>query len=122
MAVASILTLTHKRSMVYKYGCSDTAFNRLGGTALLFWSAIQEAKDRGLDELEMGRSDVDNLGLIAFKEHWGATPSPVTYWTHPNMGTGLPGVLKTKFARHVVGNAPDIVLKTIGRLLYKHVG
>ena len=71
VAVASILTLSHKKSMIYKYGCSNSAFNNLGGTALLFWKTIQEAKENGFDELEMGRSDVDNLGLIAFKEHWG---------------------------------------------------
>ena len=82
VAVASILTLSHRKSMVYKYGCSDAAFNNLGGTALLFWKTIQEAKDRGLEEFEMGRSDVDNLGLIAFKERWGASRKLINYWTY----------------------------------------
>ena len=49
-AVASILTLSHKKSMIYKYGCSNAAFNNLGGTALLFWKTIQEAKGHGLEE------------------------------------------------------------------------
>jgi len=73
VAVASILTLSHKKTMIYKYGCSNVAFNNLGGTSLLFWRTIQEAKDRGFEELELGRSDVDNLGLVAFKERWGAS-------------------------------------------------
>jgi lipid II:glycine glycyltransferase (peptidoglycan interpeptide bridge formation enzyme) len=30
VAVASILTLSHKKTMVYKYGCSDAAANKLG--------------------------------------------------------------------------------------------
>ena len=83
LAVASILTLSHKKTMVYKYGCSDVAFNKFGGTSLLFWKTIQEAKDCGFEELEMGRSDVDNLGLMAFKERWGASGRPISYWTYP---------------------------------------
>ena len=34
--VASILTLRHKDTLVYKYGCSDERFHSLGGTQLLF--------------------------------------------------------------------------------------
>ena len=40
--------------------------------ALPFGDTIQEAKDKGLNELDMGRSDRDNFGLMSFKEHWGA--------------------------------------------------
>src|SRR5579863_2262397 len=66
--VASILTLTYKNTMVYKYGCSDARFHNLGGMAFLFWRAIQDAKSRGIEEFDMGRSDCDNSGLISFKE------------------------------------------------------
>jgi hypothetical protein len=122
VAVASILTLSHKKSMIYKYGCSNAAFNNLGGTALLFWKTIQEAKDQGFEELELGRSDVDNLGLIAFKEHWGASRTLINYWTYPRGGTGLPSVWKKKLARHLVPALPDLAIRTVGRLLYRHIG
>ena len=122
IAVASILTLSHKKSMVYKYGCSDLAFNRLGGTALLFWKAIQEAKELGFQELEMGRSDTENVGLTAFKERWGASRSSVSYWTYPrNDSPGL-SVWKQNVARRVVSSVPDLALETAGSLLYKHIG
>ena len=81
--VASILTLSFKKSMVYKYGCSDAAFHNLGGTSLLFSRAIQEAKESGFEEFEMGRSDTANTGLIAFKEHWGAKGTAIRYWRYP---------------------------------------
>ena len=122
VAVASILTLSHKKAMVYKYGCSDAAFNNLGGTALLFWNTIQEATDNGCEELEMGRSDVDNFGLIAFKEHWGASGTLISYWTYPHSGAGLPSVWKEKLARHLVPTVPDLALRTVGKLLYRHIG
>lgn len=122
VAVASILTISHKKSMVYKYGCSDAAFNNLGGTVLLFWNAIQEAKERGLEEFEMGRSDVDNLGLISFKKHWGASATLVSYWTYPQRGVGLPSVWRTRLGRHVVPALPDSALEMVGSVLYRHIG
>ncbi len=120
--IASMLTLAHKKSMIYKYGCSNAAFHRFGGTALLFWKTIQDAKDRGFEELELGRSDVDNLGLVTFKERWGATRTVIRYWSYPPQPAGLPSVWKKALARHLVPILPDIALETIGGLLYKHVG
>jgi|ERR1022692_1166901 CelD/BcsL family acetyltransferase involved in cellulose biosynthesis len=121
-AVASILTLAHKKSMVYKYGASNAAFNNLGGTALLFWKTIQEAKDGGFEDFEMGRSDFDNLGLIAFKERWGASGRIINYWIYPQRSVGLETVWKKGLARRVVATVPDLALVTVGRLLYRHVG
>ena len=122
VAVASILTLTHKKSMIYKYGCSNAAFNNLGGTALLFWKTIQEAKDRGFEDLDMGRSDVDNRGLIAFKEHWGADATSISYWTYPKRPERHTTGWKKRLAEQVVSTAPELALETVGRLLYRHIG
>jgi CelD/BcsL family acetyltransferase involved in cellulose biosynthesis len=120
--VASILTLSHGKSMVYKYGCSDVAYNNLGGTALLFWRTIQEAKERGLEELELGRSDVPNAGLVTFKERWGATRREISYWTYP--GNHIPELSswQRKMAHRIIPVMPDGALEAVGRLLYKHIG
>ena len=107
--------------MVYKYGCSDPAFNNLGGTALLFWKSIQEAQDRGFEKLDMGRSDVDNPGLVAFKEHWGASGRMIDYWTHPRRSQRLPGIWR-KMTRHAVSAVPDLALELVGKVLYRHIG
>ncbi|MGO9085608.1 MAG: lipid II:glycine glycyltransferase FemX [Candidatus Sulfotelmatobacter sp.] len=120
--VASILTLSHKKSMVYKYGCSDAAFNKFGGMALLFWRTIQEAKERGFEELDMGRSDTDNLGLIAFKGHWGAAAADLTYWTHPCKPVWRARNWGKRLVGQVVSAAPDFALKAVGKLLYRHIG
>ena len=50
--VAGILTLSFKKTMVYKYGGSDAAHHRLGGMPFLFWRAIQGAKAQGIEELD----------------------------------------------------------------------
>lgn len=122
VAVASILTLSHKKSMVYKYGCSDAESNRFGGTALLFWKTIQEAKDGGFEELDLGRSDTENLGLIAFKEHLGAQRAVLHYWTYPHRPSRPTASWKKSLAKRVVSAAPDLALIAVGKLLYRHIG
>jgi CelD/BcsL family acetyltransferase involved in cellulose biosynthesis len=119
--VASILTLSYRKTMVFKYGCSNSAFHRFGGTAFLFWKAMQEAKACGLENFEMGRSDVDNLGLIAFKERWGATPSTINYWTYPQSHGSFSNITR-KLARRMVPMTPNLALEAGGSLLYKHIG
>ena len=81
--IAGILTINHGKKMVYKYGGSDAQFNNLGATPMLFWQAIKDAKDAGMEELDLGRSDLDNPGLITFKERWSAVRSTLTTWRTP---------------------------------------
>jgi len=84
VAVAGILTLTSRSTMVYKYGGSDSAHHARGGMPFLFWRAIQQAQAAGIEVLDLGRSDLDQAGLIAFKDHLGAVRSDLTY-------VGIPG-------------------------------
>ena len=122
LPLASILTLSHKRSMMYKYGCSDASFNKFGGTALLLWKTIQEAKDKGFEELDMGRSATDNLGLISFKGRWGAAGTLLSYWRYPHQPSVRPSAWQRSLARRAVLATPDLVLKGVGTVLYRHIG
>ena len=122
LPVAAILTLSHKKSVVYKYGGSNASLNKFGGMALLFWKTIQEAKEQGLEELDMGRSDTDNLGLIAFKEHWRATRTELRYWMYPLRPQTRRSAWQKSLAHHLVQAAPDLALEAVGTLLYKHIG
>src|SRR5262249_427709 len=78
--IASILTLRHKRSVVYKYGCSDIRFHNVGGMAFLFWQAIRQAKAEQLEEFDLGRSEPEGTGLIRFKDNLGAKKTSLNYW------------------------------------------
>jgi hypothetical protein len=120
--IASIITLSHKHSMVYKYGCSDARFHCLGGMALLLWKAIQEAVDCGMSELDMGRSDCDNAGLISFKERCGAVGKPLTYWTYPDNKNGVLHIGDKSLTRSLARLSPDFALRMVGTLLYRHIG
>ncbi len=122
LPVASILTISHKKTMVYKYGCSDAQFNRFGGMALLFWNTIQDAKDKGFDEFEMGRSDGSKPGLISFKEHWGAVGTQLNYWRYPSRTVGTVDAWQKNMLRRLIPATPSSALRTMGMLLYRHIG
>jgi hypothetical protein len=119
--IAGILTLCYKSSIVYKYGCSDRQYNQFGGTPLLFWKTIQEAKLSGCRELDMGRSDWTDPGLIKFKDRWGAAQSTLTYWRYGSRGGEFANVArKAKVVRRIFGFMPDRVLASAGTWLYRH--
>jgi len=120
--IAAMITLSYKESMVYKYGCSNARYHNLGGVAFLFWKTIQEAKTCGLAELDLGRSDLDNLGLVKFKEHWGAERSMLKYWRYPTFVLSSSTQWELKAAKKIFTFAPTAALATVGRLLYRHVG
>jgi lipid II:glycine glycyltransferase (peptidoglycan interpeptide bridge formation enzyme) len=119
--VASILTLLHKSSLVYKYGCSDASLNRLSATPFLFWEIIQDAKARGLSELDLGRSDLDNPGLVAFKDHLGGTKTTLDYYRYPgrSLGEGHESQAWALAKRLYVLIPPQVRLRVDGSL-YRH--
>lgn len=121
--IAGIVTLDHGKKMYYKYGASDAEFNHLGATPVLFWRAIKAAKAVSMEELDLGRSDLDNWGLIRFKERWSAEGVPLTMWRAP-----APVVspsferLKLRLAKTICAYSPSRMLILAGRLLYRHIG
>jgi hypothetical protein len=120
--VASILTLRHGDTMVYKYGGSNASFHNLGAMPFLFWKAIQDAKTDGARQFDFGRSDCDNTGLITFKDHWGSQRTELAYWRLPGERAPGRGYWKLKIAGPIFARMPDRLLTASGRLLYRHIG
>jgi lipid II:glycine glycyltransferase (peptidoglycan interpeptide bridge formation enzyme) len=126
--VASVLTIRHKDTMVYKYGGSDPQFNNMGGMHLLLWGAIQEAKISGLRFFDFGRSEAGQQGLITFKQRWGSTHARLLYSRYglsDNINHMFePSIQnwKSRVAHHLLAHMPPGVLSLAGRALYRHVG
>jgi hypothetical protein len=120
--IAAIMTIEWNDTLVYKYGCSDPEFSNLGGTPMVFWKAIQSAKTSNLNCFDLGRSDSDNTGLIAFKDHWGAGRSELRYFQHPAPRPRLQRQWMDQVAGYLVSRMPDRLLVMAGKLLYPHIG
>jgi len=123
--IASILTLRHKQTLVYKYGCSDERFHNIGAMPRLFWHAIQKAKSENLEEFDLGRSDEDNPGLVRFKDHLGASKTSITYWQFPKPSGsrgGLNAALQSSVVQSMLHRMPDSLFRLAGRIFYRHAG
>jgi hypothetical protein len=118
--IAAIITLMHKNSMVYKYGCSDARFHNLGAMPYLFWKAIRDAKQGGVLQFDLGRCDCENDGLRAFKEHLGAKRSLMTYFAVAS-GRNTMG-WKLQLSKSLFRWMPSTLLRFTGEVLYRHIG
>jgi hypothetical protein len=119
--IASILTVRHKKTLVYKYGCSDEALHKLGAMPMLFWKAIQDEKQRGAEEFDLGRSETDNPGLTAFKQHLGATCSRLSYYRLGQRELSITDS-NMQVVRAVFARMPDRLAQIAGTVLYRHLG
>jgi CelD/BcsL family acetyltransferase involved in cellulose biosynthesis len=119
---AAILTLRFKSSAVYKYGAYDEKFKHFGVMPLLLWRAIENAKAGGATEFDLGRSDENNAGLVAFKGKWAKDPSRLVYWRYPALPRSSSiQEWKLKGAQLLFAHSPRTVLTAAGRMLYRHI-
>lgn len=123
VAISAILTLKFKDTVYYKYGCSDSRFNKIGATSWLLWRAVAAAKATGATKFDLGRTEEDNAGLLAFKNHWVREPKRLVYWKYPDSSTiGSADGWKLRIAKRAFSIMPKGLLEVAGRLLYRHVG
>jgi lipid II:glycine glycyltransferase (peptidoglycan interpeptide bridge formation enzyme) len=121
--VAAMLTLRHRSTVVYKYGCSDQRFHNLGGMPFLFWKLIEESKAVGTEKIDFGRSDLDNMGLMVFKDRFGTQRKELTYYRYRSNQRGPAGIRwDSPTMRQFFSFLPDTAFSAAGRLLYRHMG
>jgi Acetyltransferase (GNAT) domain len=121
--IASILTLRFRKVLVYKYGASDVRFHALGAMPLLFWRIVEQAKDQGLEDFDLGRSALGNLGLITFKEHLGAHGHQINYYRQSSQQSPFRSKALPKFVVNGLCTLmPACVTNAAGKVLYRHIG
>jgi CelD/BcsL family acetyltransferase involved in cellulose biosynthesis len=120
--VAALFTLRHRSTVIYKYGCSDKKFHNLGGMPFLLWKLIEDSKASGVEKVDFGRTDLNNQGLITFKNRFGTTSRLLTYFRYPNGGSAEMAIKRNSLAARLYTMLPDAVYSVAGRLVYKHLG
>ncbi len=120
--LAAAVFLHWQRTLTYKYGASAVDSLNLRPNNLLFWTAIHWGCENGYTLFDMGKTDLANIGLRAFKSGWGAEEIPLVYSTlssePPRSITGM--LLPVMQA--VIRRSPALVCRVAGELLYKHFG
>jgi len=122
ISVAAILTLRHRDCVVFKYGCSNARYHRLGGMPFLLWRMIEESKAEGVERIDLGRTELENPGLIEFKDRIGTTRTKTSYLRYPKAAR-TSGVQLSKLGgeRELLKFLPDTISSMMGSLVYKHI-
>jgi hypothetical protein len=120
--VAAILTLRHKTTVVYKYGCSDRRFHNFGAMPFLFWRLIDESKSQGMKTLDFGRSDLDQESLMAFKDRFGTRRTTLTYYRYPKEKQSVAAAWSTKAVGQLCYFLPERAFALAGKIVYPHIG
>jgi hypothetical protein len=125
-AVAGMVYLEWGGTWNYKFGASYPRPYR--PNAALVVEACREGAERGLDLLDLGRSDVAQEGLVRFKRQFATSERVLTtlHWS-PQWPAASPdgGAGKTLTALTEVLTGPDVpndVSAKAGALLYKYFG
>ena len=121
-AVAAILTLRHRGTTVYKYGCSDEKFRHLGAMPFLFGKLIEESKAEDVSEIDLGRTELGNNGLITFKDRLGAARRQIHYFRYAeNCRHTVAMKSDSPIARALFASLPDALSSAAGRMMYRHI-
>ena len=122
-AIASIITLCHRRTTVYKYGCSDEHYHHLAGMPFLFWKAISESRAEGSVKLDFGRTEPENKGLLRFKDEFGTDRAEITYLQYPPKASDAASITsRVSYVRQVFSVLPGAISWRLGGMLYRHMG
>jgi CelD/BcsL family acetyltransferase involved in cellulose biosynthesis len=121
--VAALLTLEHRSTVVYKYGCSDEKLHHLGGMPFLFWKLVEESKASGAAKIDLGRTDLNNEGLISFKDRLGTSKKLLTYFRYTQTPRlDVAGLRNSRAVRQFFFLLPQAVSSAASRILYRHLG
>lgn len=119
--IAAAVFLRAGTTVLYKYGASAREHLDKRPNNLLFSEAIRMGCEEGAVALDMGRTDLDNPGLRAFKLAWGAEEREIAYTrlsAKPvTAGGGVPAT-----ARRMITSSPPLFGRLVGEALYRHYG
>jgi CelD/BcsL family acetyltransferase involved in cellulose biosynthesis len=107
-------------TLTYQFGASDPRHLTARPNNLLFMEAIRWGCESGHHTLDLGRTDLDNHGLRAFKSSWGAVESPLFY-SRFGPPVGVNGGRHLRRLMHAtIPRAPTLFGRLVGTALYRH--
>jgi CelD/BcsL family acetyltransferase involved in cellulose biosynthesis len=118
--VAGAVYLLGGRTVTYKYGASDSTAWALRPNHPVMARAIAWATERGYATFDFGRTDLDNQGLMQFKESWGAQRRPLCYTSFSGSVRHRAALPLQGLTGTVIRRSPPVVCRAVGELLYRY--
>ena len=120
--LAGAVFLHWQRTLTYKYGASAADGLNLRPNNLLFWTAIQWGCENGYSLFDMGKTDLANTGLRAFKSGWGADEMPLVYSSLPPQSSSSVTDRLMPIMQSAIQHSPAWVCRVTGELVYRYFG
>ena len=123
-----ILFLEWGDTLYYKFNASHPDHLDRRPNDLALWEGMQHAHARNLHWVDMGASDVDQPGLVSYKEKYATDRGTIRTFRSP---TGWSPSDETRLAKRTLGDVtglfvdrgvPDHVVDQAGALLYRFFG
>jgi len=120
--IAAGVFLSFNGVLTYKYGASDRAHLKHRPNNALFMEAIRWACEQRMHTFDLGRTDLENEGLAAFKRGWGAREIPLAYTLLSERSPRPSAPRARKALAATISRTPPLAGRLIGAALYRHLG
>ncbi len=120
--IASSIYFHFGKSAIYKYGASDPAYLKYRPNNRVMWEAIKWYIYNGYESFSFGRTDPTNLGLIRFKNGWGAQKEIIDYYRFNLVTKAEKATRKIFHGISIFKKTPLPLLRLLGKFLYRHFG
>lgn len=123
--VAGLVTLGYGSTLYAAYIGSDPAYRSYRVHQMLIWKAMEMGCLRGYRAFDFLRTPKNAPELRYFKDRWNAREIDLDYLYHPLVcGTAstVEETAKYKVMTWALRRSPKFVGRTLGRLVYRHLG
>lgn len=121
--IAAGFILRFKDTYYLEYTASDNSKLDLYPNHKLFWEVIKTAIRDNAKFVDFGRTDMNNISLVRFKDKWNTSRIQLKYWRvgGEQETNSLAGKGKSVFVK-INKHLPKCLLRLQGKLIYKYNG
>ena len=96
----------------------------IGANQLLYWHVMQAVREAGCASFSLGRTGLDNPGLLNYKRRWGTIEEGLKLIMLPK--TQADAIEKEnllyRFGKRLIVKSPPGIHRLIGEFCYRHLG
>jgi len=121
--IAGAVFLWSGTRSIFKYGASDDGDWNVRPNQILMWHSIRNLIEKGCKELNLGRSEPGNEGLVRFKHSFGSAAGNLNYGiiSAVNQVPHVNIMSDPKTNKYPIQTLPLCVNRMAGTLLYPHL-